>query len=175
MTITQGRLKQVLRYDSETGEFVWIHHDDHRVAGKVLGKIAGTIAAFSNSKKPYRKIAIDGKPFFAHRLAWFYVHGYFPSQIDHIDGDGTNNRITNLREVSPRENSHNMRRHSRNVSGTSGVSWHAGARKWQARIQIDGKPISLGLYHDINKAIEVRKLTEVRAGYHTNHGTDRPL
>lgn len=111
---------------------------------------------------------------YMHRLAWLYVNGIEPLQIDHINGNGCDNRLVNLREVSSEMNSKNMRLHSRNTSGVAGVHIHPCGR-WQARIQLNGKTVSLGLFVKLEDAIYARRSMEQSAGYHSNHGIARPL
>jgi len=88
----------LLTYDPYTGLFTWLVD---AYSNKVKGKIAGSI------KEGYINISIDRKLYRAHRLAWLYVNGVFPSEIDHINRVKSDNRICNLREVSRSENCQN--------------------------------------------------------------------
>ena len=98
------------------------------------------------------------------------------TQIDHINGDGTDNRWSNLRSVSSQENSKNQRRRFTNVhSDVMGVRLNKPTNSWVASIRCDGKNVHLGLFKDFNKAVESRKLAEKLLGYHQNHGSNRPL
>ncbi|MBP7541871.1 MAG: HNH endonuclease [Saprospiraceae bacterium] len=173
MTITQEELKKRLHYDPKTGIFTWILSGSNKIK---KGDIAGNTWINLNNNKKYYRIYFNGKLHYAHRIAWLYMHGSFPrDQIDHIDGNGLNNRIDNLREVNGFENHQNMRINSRNTSGITGVNWHKRSNKWQARIQVTKKVISLGLHYDFNNAVSARKNAEVKYGFHKNHGSDRPL
>lgn len=115
--LTQTRLKEVLEYNFETGELVWIE----RRAGRTFGKSAGGV----DKGHGYIQIRINDRLYLAHRLIWLYVHGKFPSgeknQLDHIDGNKTNNRLENLRECSRTENARNQKMKSNNTSGFTGV------------------------------------------------------
>ena len=90
---------------------------------------------------------IDEREYSAHRLAWLYVHGAWPTgQIDHINGDRGDNRISNLRDVTPALNTQNQRRAARSnkSSGLLGVTANRG--RWLAQISIGGKSRNLGRY-----------------------------
>jgi len=95
--------------------------------------------------------------------------------LDHIDGNGKNNKWSNLRCVTPLENNRNLRKASNNTSGFTGVCWHEPTKKWQARIVVNKKTKSLGLYLSVEEAAIVRKNAEAMLGFHPNHGSDRPL
>jgi len=91
--LTQERLKEVLDYDPETGEF-------YRKEVKQWWKFGDKVKY--NINDGYKKINVDSKLYLAHRLAWLYIHGYFPEYgIDHINRIRGDNRILNLREVAP--------------------------------------------------------------------------
>jgi hypothetical protein len=137
--MTQEELKQILFYCAITGHFTWLKN---RFASKI-----GTIAGLTSDKFKYKSIGINGSRYYAHRLAWLYVYGYFPDDgIDHINGDKTDNRIANLRIANHSENAQNLNKYKRNTSGYTGVIWHKGANKWQARITVNHKMIHLGLF-----------------------------
>ena len=134
--ITQAELKSILSYDPETGEFTWL------VSHKMAGKKAGT-----PTDSGYVQIGINGKVYIAHRLAWFYVYGEFPTnEIDHINGVRNDNRIENLRESSSSQNKCNTGISRVNTSGFKGVSWHAISGKWQVHIGVGKKKKYLGLF-----------------------------
>ena len=93
----------------------------------------------------YRLIKINGIHYLAHRLVFAYYHGRWPQdQIDHIDGDRQNNRIENLREVSPSMNMKNQKLRRDNTSGVIGVYWRNSISKWQSQIGINGRQTSIG-------------------------------
>jgi outer membrane protein assembly factor BamB len=142
--ITQERLHEVLRYDSETGEFYW------RVRlsrASQIGSVAGTVSL------RYRCIRIDGRNYTAHQLAWFYVTGEWAiSLIDHRDGDPINNRWDNLRLATRSENSANRRRNRNNTSGFKGVIWDRRHGGWLARSGKDRRTYYLGRYPTAEEA-----------------------
>lgn len=138
--LTAERLREVLAYDPESGLFTW----SARTGGSATkGRAAGTV-----DERGYLRIGVDRRVYRAHRLVWLYVFGKWPSsEIDHIDGDKSNNRISNLRDVSRQVNQQNLRHpHKRGGSGALGVSKHASTGKWRARIWTNGKNKSLGLF-----------------------------
>lgn len=141
--LTQERLKELLSYDEETGSFVWLK-TNHK------GKVAGC-----TEKDGYRVIAVDRRQYFAHRLAWLYVHGRFPVDgIDHINRIRNDNRIANLREATPYENAQNVGMHPRNSTGYKGVVWHKSYGKFMARTTIKGKRVTVGFFDDAKVAHE---------------------
>jgi hypothetical protein len=139
--ITADSLKELLSYDAETGTFRW------RVAlcrKYKIGAIAGTV-----NDQGYRIITIRGRLYRAHRLAWLYVHGEWPSKdVDHIDGDRGNNRAANLREATNAENLWNRGKASHNKSGYKGVYFLRKSKRWVAEINVDGKRKYLGRFKD---------------------------
>lgn len=113
----------------------------------------------------------DGVRFKVHRIVWLMHHGVWPLQtIDHVNGDRSDNRIENLRDVDQVENSRNQKQRSTNSSGITGVHWNYIHRKWQASIYVMGKKIFLGRFSDIEAAGKARKEAEAEYGFHPNHG-----
>jgi hypothetical protein len=99
-------------------------------------------------------IWIDGKRYYAHRLAWLYMTGKFPDQqIDHIDQDGTHNIWRNLREATNTQNAANSRRRN-NASGFKGVFWQR-SRRWRASIMVNSRRIHLGYFNTPEEAYAV--------------------
>jgi len=112
-------------------------------------------------KYGYRQVVIDGRPYKAHRVAWFIVWGGWPkAQIDHINGIRNDNRLTNLREATPTENNRNVRRRRNNSSGVAGVWFEARSGKWVAVIKIAGRVTRLGSFRDLDEAAAARKAAE---------------
>jgi hypothetical protein len=157
--LTAQRLREVVSYDPSTGVFTRLVRtaQRHQVGDRADLPCGGG----------YRRIAIDSIKIQAHRAAWLYVHGEFPSgQIDHINGVRDDNRLANLRDVTPAINSQNQRGPRRdNKSGFLGVVWFAPTSQWRARIHFKGKGRHLGLYPTAEEAhraylSEKRKLHE---------------
>jgi hypothetical protein len=143
--ISPTRLRDFLHYDAETGAFTWLRD------GRNQAQRAGAPAAAS-VHQGYRRICIDGVRYLAHRLAWIYVHGEEPiGVIDHINGDGTDNRIANLRPCTQAENLRNSKVSANNRLGLKGVR-QLRHGKYQARIRYDGRSVHLGVFESAEAA-----------------------
>lgn len=120
----------------------------------------------------YKRCSILKKYFQLHRLIWLYMTGEWPKgEIDHINGDRSDNRWCNLRDVSHKENSINLKLSKRNTSGTIGVSFNKREKSWIANIQNkEGKQTYLGTFKTKEMAVAARKAAEIEFGYHPNHG-----
>src|SRR3990167_4588625 len=130
-------LLKILDYDPAKGTFKW------KLPGRKrrVGALAGSV------RKGRRYISIDYTTYLASRLAWFYVHMEWPNpEVDHIDLDKMNYRISNLRIATRSQQQANTRCSRVNTSGYKGVTWNAGRHKWQAQIKVDGKMHYLGLF-----------------------------
>jgi len=170
--ITQEYLKQLLTYSPKTGVFTWKSRELSLFKNEIIGKCWNSTHANTEAGTcwRYRSIRINRKSFLAHRLAWFYVHGEWPEFIDHINGNGLDNRISNLRAVTKAENSKNIKLKSDNKSGVHGVCWHSRENKWKACIHHNNKKIHLGTFLSLDDAIKARKEAEKTYKYHNNHG-----
>lgn len=144
--LTIERLKYWLRYDRNSGLF--IRRRDVPQSRFKKGDIAGT-----TNKRGYVIIKIDGRLYKAHRLAWFYVYGVWPTKnIDHEDGNTSNNRIRNLRDACQAINNHNRRgANKNNASGLLGVR-RTKRDTFVAGICVDGRYIYLGTHKQADKA-----------------------
>lgn len=149
--VTADHLREVLDYDPETGAFRW------KVAcrgPKPKDGLAGYVIK-QGLAKGRRRISIDGVAYFNYRLAFLYVTGEWPAQeIDHIDGNPSNDRWANLRAATHAENMQNRRKaHSHNSTGVLGV--HADGKRFKAGISIEGKWTGLGSYTTKEEAYSV--------------------
>jgi len=144
--ITQEELKRQLHYDPATGAFTW------RVSrpGVKAGKVAGA------NRGQYRVITVNRRTYGAHRLAWLYVHGNLPDEIDHRDGDPSNNRIKNLRPATRAQNAANRGIFKNNKTGYTGVSFIQSRGKFQATIGVGGKNVTIGLFDTLEEAAAAR-------------------
>jgi len=160
--ITQDELKQVMSYDPSSGVFTWTAPKSPRLKP---GAIAG-----HQEPTGYIGMVIDYRHYRGHRLAWLYVYGSMPcGEIDHIDGDKSNNRIANLRVVTSKQNKENTRLVAANTSGHRGVYWDKSRNKWMARVQHHRKWVFLGRFDSLVEAGNAAK--EARCSLFTHNGT----
>lgn len=138
--LTQERLKELLSYDPESGEFRWLVTINNRAQ---KGSIAGCIDLHSG----YRRTSISKSIYRCHRLAWLYMYGVWPQgDIDHIDGNRSNNCLVNLREATPSQNKFNTDKNCNNTTGFKGVNYRRSDGKFTAYTESFGKAIYLGSY-----------------------------
>lgn len=163
--LTQEELKTQVSYNPRTGEFSRIAR--MRGSNVPMGPIENR-----PSEHGYIRIRIFKAKHMAHRLAWLYMYGHFPDEIDHVDRDRSNNAITNLRNVSPIQNRRNMSLRVGNATGVLGVSWSSPREKYISRITMNYGQIWLGQYSDFLDAVAARKAAELLYDYHPNHGSE---
>lgn len=158
--ISAETVRAMLNYDPATGVFTWRVRPSFNVEA---GSIAGSIKPEKDGRR-YRQIRILNRIYLAHRLAWFYVHSEWPTDvIDHINSDGLDNRMSNLRSASLTQNHANKRQQSNNTSGVKGVSWNKAAGKWRAHIQLQGTQLYLGSFADKADAAEAYRRAAIEA------------
>lgn len=138
-------LKENLKYCKDTGIFTWNTNRNRIKKGDIVG---------SKSSKGYLTTTLFSKPYRLHRLAWFYVYEVWPKgQIDHINGVKDDNRISNLRDVEPSENSQNRSKPRKiNFSKTLGVSFSKKTGKYQSSVMVNGKSYHLGTFKTAEEA-----------------------
>jgi len=143
--LTIDRLHQVVDYNQKTGVFIWKHRERHK---NTIGQVATKSHMYE-----YLGICIDGVRYPAHRLAWLYVHGEWPKMIDHVNGCKTDNKIENLRSVSAKTNTQNIRKATkRNLTGLLGVYLFNG--KYKSCIRVNKKTVHLGTFDSKESAHE---------------------
>lgn len=141
--LTNKRLKQLVSYDKEAGNFF-------RVVP--VANIKSGLVVVKPSKNGYLRMHVDGHLYYLHRLAWFYEHNEWPIAIDHIDGDKTNNKIVNLRSATYSQNLQNISKKTNAVSGLKGAYFHPKTKNWQSKIMVNGKTKSLGYFKTAEEA-----------------------
>lgn len=146
---SQALLHEYFDYNLESGIFTWkkVHYSNPHLLGKPAGA----------SNRGYIFIGVPGHGSIgAHRLAWIYIHGLTigGAEIDHIDGDPSNNAIANLRLATSRQQKQNKRVQSNNRSGLKGAYYHAchKGKKWRSQIMVGDELVFLGYFHTAEEA-----------------------
>lgn len=147
--LTQAKLKELLFYDSGTGLFVRQVKTCNTVR---IGDIAGSI-----NKLGYVVISVLNKPYLAHRLAWLYMFGEFPKgEVDHINRDKSDNRITNLRDVGRSQNSINTPVRAHSQIGHKNIKFDKRDSKYSVIFTRNHEVLSLGAFPNLELAIDAR-------------------
>lgn len=175
--LSQEFLRSILEYSPETGIFVWKKRPPEmfpsvRACNVWNSRYSGRVAGHKTQgpgNLSYITIRVLDRSYKAHRLAWGYMTGEFPEvNIDHIDGNGTNNKWSNLREADWTENMRNCRISKNNTTGYHGIEVVDG--KYRVRITVNYKTITLGRSVCIHEARRMRQEAEKKYGFHPNHG-----
>lgn len=161
--MTPAEIGELLLYNQETGHLTW------KISRKGRGCVAGWPAGTLNHRRDtsYLAVTLHGKKHYAHRLAWILSHGEIPAgmHIDHIDGDGTNNRLSNLRLASRSVNQRNKKLGRNSRTGVAGV--HSGGKGgYVAHVANQ----YIRYTKDFFEACCLRKSAELKEGFHENHG-----
>ena len=160
---TQDELNELFVYNPLNGK---LYNRIHLGTRARQGQEAGTLSAFG-----YRTVVVASLHHMAHRIIWKMVHGSDPvEQMDHINHQRDDNRMENLREVTPLENQRNASMGKNNTSGVTGVHWEENRQQWKATIMVEEKLVFLGRFIHFWKAVRARKLAEIGYGFHQNHG-----
>ncbi len=130
------RVNELLSYGTEAGLFTW------KVSRSRLAKI-GSVAG-THRPDGYISIGIDGRYYLAHRLAFLLTHGYFPKEVDHINGVKTDNRACNLREATRQQNMYNRGKYLSNSSGFKGVYFDRKCGRYNAQASLNGRTVFIG-------------------------------
>ena len=153
--LTQELVRSLFEY--KDGELIWKKQIGHRCC---IGKSAG-----NDNGNGYKKVTINGKSYYLHRLIWWYFNGKPPAMLDHVDGNSENNRIENLRPSDKKTNGWNRGLTKANTSGYKGVTWNVRKQKWVASITLQA-----GVFDSIEDAAEaVKQLRERLHGEYVRH------
>lgn len=170
VVISQRLVQELLDYDPEVGVFTWkprhlLWFKDKRSwkiwNTKFAGKTVGAIGP-----NGYVVTTVLGQSVYGHRIAWLWMTGEWPTLIDHIDQNRSNNRWANLREATHTMNMQNAKIRSDNTSGVKGVTWSKARQCWVAQIQVKGMGLFLGHFDTMSEALDARKKAELaQTGY----------
>ncbi len=132
-------LRAVLAYDPITGALTWKRKPSRFATRVVPGAEAGCFDG-----NGYRTMLFRRKQYLGHRVSWALYHGHWPLELDHRDGNPSNNRLDNLRECDHRQNCMNRL----NPIGSSGLRGAVRMKngKWQAQIKVDGNTRHIGVF-----------------------------
>lgn len=175
--LTQDVLISILDYNDLTGVLLWKPRPVSMFRLPFHQKRWNTrnsgVPAFTyGDKDGYLIGGIFGRIYSAHRIIWAIKTGMWPKlQIDHINGNTSDNRWVNLRQVTAQENQRNSKLSKANKTGHTGITISSG--KYIARIKVDQMMIHLGSFTTIDEAITSRLLAEKHYGFHENHGQRR--
>ncbi len=175
-SVTPEMLRDLLEFTAATGALTWRRRTkkwipDDRIRNGWNTRHCGRLAFTSVYPNGYLKGSISGVTLLAHRVAWAVHYGEWPRfQIDHINGDRTDNRLMNLRDVPRAVNMKNCKAPSNNTSGAVGVCWDKSRNKWLAFINVDRRLKNLGRFAKKSEAVAIRKEAEKALGFHPNHG-----
>ena len=161
-----------IHYCASTGKLTWAFRPERSASwnARFAGRTTGSICR-NGRGKPHLTVRLNGRTRLAHRLIMKSVAGLLDHEdVDHINGDATDNRLCNLRIVDRRANNMNIRQQKRNKTGVTGVSLYAGKKKYQALIIIDRNRVFLGSFDTIFEAAAARKSAEIAFGFGPSHG-----
>lgn len=159
--LNQALVQKFFTYDALTG----VLKRRLPTSNNYVGEVVGTL-----KNNGYLSVGIGNKEYLVHRIIWLYQTGYMPDQVDHINHDRLDNSWSNLREVNNTDNSKNASISKNSSTKLNGVSFMKSRNKYRATIMVNKKQIHLGLFADINDAIQARKDADVKYGFHSNHG-----
>lgn len=164
MMITQQKTLEL--FDYRDGNLFWKPRIMSRGRPSVLdGRKVGC-----PNGSGYITVVHNKRKYYLHQLIFLMHHGYIPSNIDHVDGIGSNNRIENLREASVSQNMQNTKLNTLNTSGFKGVHFNKQKKKWQAKLWLHGKQIARA-FETKELAIDFMELLrEMAHGQFANHG-----
>lgn len=136
--------KEIFSLDEESGVLLW--------KKKTAKKVVVGVPAGRQRDDGYILIGVAGRVYLAHRIIFALVHGYYPIEIDHADGNPRNNRPSNLREATRSQNNMNRPMQCNNTSGAKGVYFVKRINKWHSRIKVGGKYVSLKYHATVEAA-----------------------
>lgn len=172
--LSRERANQLFEFDWQESALYWLSRQVSDFANDGACRrwntlFAGKKAGGIHPTNGYVIVTVDSVKYPAHRVIRMMLFGIILGEIDHIDGDRSNNNPENLRDVIRVDNATNRAIRSDNTSGVPGVSWSKRDKLWRVRISVDGQEGTIGHFKSLDDAIEMRKEAEKRHGYHPNH------
>jgi hypothetical protein len=172
---------ECFNYIPETGQFFWkkrpVSHfqsaiDPDRYQRRFNSHFALKQAFQSVDNKGYRRSKVFGVWLHAQRVAWLLTYGEWPNpSLNFINGDRTDNRITNLVLSDRVKTGRNRKKNHDTLPDRTGVHWHIHAEKWISNIGVNGRLVHLGYFDTINDAIKARKAANKLYGFSDRHGS----
>ena len=145
--VTAEYLRELLTYEPETGLLFW-RQDRRGGQGAVVRRAGDPAGLPTDARGGYGRITVLGERFSTHRLAWLWFYGAWPElDVDHINNDPTDNRISNLRLADHAQNMWNSKVKKNSKSGIKGVRLFERTGRWQAQIRLNGKNRHLGYFN----------------------------
>lgn len=178
-------INSLLRYEPETGKLFWKKRPPQLFSKTGNQGQEGACRAWNTkwagkecftwtNENGYKTARFMDAGFKAHRVIWMLCNKEWPKgDVDHINGNKVDNRISNLRVVSREQNNRNAYKPKNNTSGVVGVSWRENIQKWRARVYQNNKEIDLGSYDTFEEAVAVRQAAAQRLGHTARHGEER--
>lgn len=176
-SIAADFVRRAFIYNPDTGKIFWAEKrprsdfPSDRGFAIFHAQFAGKEAFTTTGVNGYKQTRIGPVLLNAHRVAWLLFHGDWPpEQVDHINGDRTDNRIANLRSATHSENCRNTGLSARNRSGRIGVHFDRSRQKWAVNTKVNGKPVRRGRFATFEEACAARAAIEREYNFHPNHG-----
>jgi len=161
MSLPQEFLQSIFMYDPLTGHLTW---KDSR-SNMIKGSLAGCV-----NKAGYMVVTINSKTYRVQRIIWLWMFGSIPANfyIDHINGNKLDNRLTNLRLATNKQNQENRAAPKNSSSGLRGVGWHKNYGKWMARISHNNQRKTIGFFDTKEQAWQAYKAEAAKLYTHTD-------
>jgi hypothetical protein len=157
-------VRELLRYEKD-GSIYWKSHPTRP-------SFVGRQALTAKSSNGYLGGKFRGYRLQAHRVVFFLHYGYWPKEVDHLNGVKTDNRPDNLIPSCPDRNKKNRARHKTNSSGVNGVS-KTRKGKYKARVMVNRKYIHLGVFDTLEEAEKCRLKANKQYGFSERHGKEQ--
>ena len=139
-----------------------LEYKDGSLFWKIARKGAAKGAKAGSKSRPYKKIMIDKKGYYEHRIIFLMHYQYIPISIDHINMNKLDNSIENLRPATASQNAANIQKSNKSNNFLKGAWWHKKQNKWVSGIEINRKQIHLGSFETAEQAHEAYKQAAIK-------------